>query len=201
MDNNPNEGLVMVIQYDGSPAIPLTDNGVMVSFYVDDKGFPVYITSKKHARYICAARPDRYRLYRSVTLDVHVKMPNGAMKYTKVTPWYYRAETVEVGDIGEESSYETRITWFEDPSEKNIVSATPEFITGKKPPQSQASSDLQAVKVENTGLKNQVAELTKLVDALTENVKKLTEASAAKAAQDRPLTAANKKPEANKGSK
>ena len=137
MDNTPNEGLVMVILCDGSKPTPLSTvrDGVteMVSFYIDQNGFPVYLTTKKHAGMLCTVKPEKYKLYRSVSLTVQVTEANGAIVWKTVSPWYYEAQNVQVGNDKEndEAIFEKRFVWHEDIGEKHVVSPSKEFITGK----------------------------------------------------------------------
>lgn len=173
MDNAPNEGLVMVIQHDKTAPIPLsTRNGeddVIVNFYIDKNGFPVYITNKKHAGMLCTVQPNRYRLYRSVSLTVPVTKSNGARVWEAISPWHYDAKKVQVGNDkdNDEAIYETRIDWHEDVEEKFVVTASKEFITGKaEAPKAESSvsnvteeSKLKALRERNEKLEEKIVSL------------------------------------------
>lgn len=92
---------------------------------VNKDGFPVYTIPKKLARMILVHHPDRYRLYRSMSLDISYTEPGtGANRYKKIHPWFYTKQTKQTGIDPEnnEAIYGTVFVWFEDPHNHSVRS-------------------------------------------------------------------------------
>ena len=180
-----NNEKVMVIRYDGEPPITLTWKNERVGCWIDKGGFPVYITHKEHASILCTQKADRYRLYRSYPLDVKCKNEAGALKYKKISPWYYEEQVVQTGVDEEngEALYGKKVVWHEDVDGKQLVSPSVEFITGVKPAQEKVNPVLLATKNENEELKKQIKELMETVKELTSRLNTMDKDSKPQAPQ------------------
>lgn len=171
MDQRPFDGMVMIIRYDGKPPKPLTaKDGKKIEFFLDKKGFPIYIADKDLARQMCSARPDRYRLYCSPALDVRIPDAKGALQWKKIYPWAYDVRRVENGTDKEngEVLYRDVIEWLEDKDERRMASASIEFITGEKP----KSANPHLFDEHSLMVKKENARLIEENTKLTETIKK-----------------------------
>lgn len=185
MDLTPNDGKVMVALFDGTKAKPLTWKDRRVTFYIDECGFPIYITEKDHARQVCSRMPNRFKLYRSPELDTQVVQPNGAKTWETINSWFYVKNTVEDGleDNGE-TKYRQEITWVIDKTQVQTKLPSVEFITGKKLPEEaqRDSATLNVLRLDK--LNKEVLELKEAVTMLQREVSLL---KTGKTEAERPL--------------
>lgn len=90
---------------------------------VNEDGFPVYTIPKKLARVILVHHPDRFRLYKSKSIDVSFTNPGtGANEYKKIHPWYYTKKKEAAGEDPEnkEKLFMDVFVWHEDPKNNSV---------------------------------------------------------------------------------
>jgi hypothetical protein len=164
---------VMMIRYDGGTPRQLTDNNKkLVEMYVDENKLPVYISEDLELiGNLCLSNKDRYRLYRSQPFKTRFLNPaTGGFAWVDVVPWSYRKDVIDTGKNDKENGeviFESKITFYEDPTGKEAVEPTEDFITGRKP-KSTISLEEQLF---NSQKKN--AEYSETIKGLTSTVEDL----------------------------
>jgi len=162
---------VMIIRYDGKPPRQLQWEGKFVPWYCDPNGFQVAIVEPAHGQLMATGNPDRYRYYRSKSVDIQVPKPNGAIKWEKLYSWKYDKVAMSVGtdDDGEiltddngEILTKIRFEWTLDTNDEFVIEATEEFITGKKT-YNDRSKEIALMTGENTALVASNKRLDKMI--------------------------------------
>lgn len=165
---------VMVIRYDGKPPRQVEYDGKPVKWILDNEKFPVLITCSKHASKMISGNPNRYRLYRSSSIDIKVNKPDGRSVWETFNSWYYKRTTYQEGlDENKEAIVKWRTLWFEDKKGECIVTPTEEFITGIKKPVDDRTDELR-LKRENEQLVGLNESLQKQVGALVEKIEAIS---------------------------
>lgn len=115
------KGTAQIINYNTkirARPIPFGKSGKEEVIYPEknEDGFDVYTGPKDFARLMLTCHPDRFRLYKTATLDAQRIDPgSGATQWIKLYPWFYKKTMVEVIDPdNDEKKYEPRFEWFED---------------------------------------------------------------------------------------
>lgn len=83
---------------------------------INEDGFSVYTGPKDFARLMITCHPDRFRLWRTKTLDAQrTNVANGATEWIKLYPWDYKKHLVKrIDPDNDEEILVPRFDWFED---------------------------------------------------------------------------------------
>lgn len=112
--------IAFIIQYNQkvrARPIPFGKTGEEVVYYpeLNEDGFAILKGPKAMARLLCAAHPDRYRLWRTPALDAQRFNPNGALEWIKIYPWdYKKIMRIEIDPENGEQNKVYSYEWFED---------------------------------------------------------------------------------------
>jgi hypothetical protein len=163
---------VMFIRYDGQmPRIMEGKDKRPLEMYNNPDGLRVYISDDlEGVGALCSINANKYKLFRSKSFKIKRMNPTSSFQFTDLESWNYRKITVDTRSLDEngERIYKEKIEWYKHGPEE-IMEPTEQNITGKKP-----SSEPEVYeKLRSANAK--ISDLTKSVEELTADKKKLTD--------------------------
>jgi hypothetical protein len=176
----------MFIRYDGNhPGIIEGKDKRPLEMFDTNEGFRVYVTDDiELVGNLCIRSSAKYRLFRSATFKVKIKLPNSSMTFEDLVSWNYRKVTVDTRRVDNDGQriYETKIEWYQHGPDE-ICEASEAAVTGKRPKDEpevygvlkERNDEIAKLKevvmhqgAQIRGLEAQVKDLTEMNQALTQ---------------------------------